>query len=113
LTWDISLTNDHDEVSERFLGMHVTQTSAVAEKFGPVLMAVAENIKKQADELFKPSEIDPNEMYDLVDTKVSWILPSCYQQYLKSVPANVSVLFDFTDFDLFRKYCSFNIKLLN
>ncbi|XP_029342109.1 protein nanos-like [Acyrthosiphon pisum] len=90
LTWNISLTDDQDKVSENFLRMY-NEPTTVAEKFGSAILTVPENIRKQADELFKPSEINPNEIFDWVNTKVSWILPSCYQQYLKSIPANQSV----------------------
>lgn len=83
------LTDDQDEVSQRFLGMYNEQ-KLVTEKFGTDILMVPENIRKQADELFKPSEINPNKIFDLVNTKVSWILPSSYQQYLKSIPKNVS-----------------------
>ncbi|XP_015364370.1 PREDICTED: WD repeat-containing protein DDB_G0292056-like [Diuraphis noxia] len=88
LTWNISLTYDQDEVSENFLRMY-NEPTTVAEKFGSAILVVPENIRKQADELFKPSEINPNEIFDWLNTKVSWILPSSYQQYLKSIPPNV------------------------
>jgi len=86
------LTYDQDEVSENFLKMY-NETTTVAEKFGPAILAVPENIRKQADELFKPSEINPNEIFDWLNIKVSWILPSSYQQYLKSIPPNVNIFF--------------------
>lgn len=84
------MTDDQDEVSENFLRMYNKPTT-VAEKFGSAILTVPENIRKQADELFKPSEINPNEIFDWVNIKVSWILPSSYQQYLKSIPPNVSI----------------------
>lgn len=75
--------------------MNDEPTAAVqqrTERFGPAIMVVPKNIRQQADELFRPSEIDPNEIFDLVNVRqVSWILPSTYQQYLKSVPPNVSM----------------------
>jgi len=73
--------------------MHIIESTAEIEKFGPAMLTVPENIRKQADELLKPSEINPNEIYDLVNTKVSWILPTSYQQYLKSIPPNVSIIY--------------------
>ncbi|KAL5234702.1 hypothetical protein ACI65C_002112 [Semiaphis heraclei] len=88
LAWNISLTYDQDDVSENFLKMY-NEPTTVVEKFGSAILAVPENIRKQADELFKPSEINPNEIFDWLNTKVSWILPSSYQQYLKSIPLNV------------------------
>ena len=84
------MTYDQDEVSENFLKMY-NGPITVAEKFGSAILTVPENIRKQADELFKPSEINPNEIFDCVNTKVSWILPSSYQQYLKSILPNVSI----------------------
>ncbi|KAF0759738.1 Uncharacterized protein FWK35_00017144 [Aphis craccivora] len=88
LTWNILLTVEQDEVSENFLRMYNEPITAT-EKFGPAILTVPDNIRKQADELFKPSEINPNEIFDWVNSKVSWILPSSYQQYLKSIPSNV------------------------
>lgn len=84
------MTDDQDEVSENFLRMY-NEPTIVAENFGSAILTVPENIRKQADELFKPSEINPNEIFDWVNTKVSWILPSSYQRYLKSIPPNVSI----------------------
>lgn len=55
------------------------------------IMAVPKNIRKQADELLKPLEINKNEMVDIVNTKTSWLLPSSYQNYLKSIPYYVSI----------------------
>jgi len=86
------LTDDQDEVSENFLRMY-NEPATVAENFGSAILTVPENIRKQADELFKPSEINPNEIFDWVNTKVSWILPSSYQQYLKSIPPNAFIFF--------------------
>ncbi|CAH1710246.1 unnamed protein product [Aphis gossypii] len=88
LTWNILLTDEQDEVSEKFLRMY-NEPITVTEKFGSAILTVPDNIRKQADELFKPSEINPNEIFDWVNSKVSWILPSSYQQYLKSIPSNV------------------------
>lgn len=84
------MTDDQDEVSERFLMMRPT-SDAAPEQFGPALMAVDENLRKQADEQFKPSGTNPNGMHNFVDPKESWILPSFNQQYVSSVPKNVSV----------------------
>lgn len=84
------MTDEQDEVSEKFLRMY-NEPITVTEKFGPAILTVPDNIRKQADELFKPSEINPNEIFDWVNSKVSWILPSSYQQYLKSIPSNVSI----------------------
>lgn len=86
------MTDEQDEISENFLRMY-NEPITVAEKFGPAILTVPENIRKQADELFKPSEINPNEIFDWVNTKVSCILSSSYQQYLKSIPLNVSIFF--------------------
>lgn len=83
------MTDDQDEKSERFLRMH-NELTTVPEKFGHMILTVPKNIRKQADELFKLSEISLNVMYDLVFTQVSWILPTSYQQYLNSIPSNVS-----------------------
>jgi len=83
------LTDDQDEISESMLNMHNESIMAV-EKFGPAILMVPENIRKQADDLFKPSEINSNEIFDSVNTKASSILVSSYQQYLKSIPQNVS-----------------------
>lgn len=86
------MTDDQDEVSEHFLSMNNVPT-ADSEKFGLSILTVPENIRKQADELFKPSEINPNKIFDLINIKVSWILPSSYKQYLKSITPNVSTYF--------------------
>lgn len=83
------MIDDQDSISKQFLKMKNEQI-AVTEKFGPAILSVPENIKTQADELFKPSKNNPNEIFELVNDKVSWILPSSYQQYLKSIPQNVS-----------------------
>lgn len=106
------MTDDQDEVSQQFLSMYY-EPIIVAEKFGPDILMVPENIRKQADELFKPSEINPNEIFDLVNMKVSWILPSSYQQYLKSIPQNVSVLLllkSLYNFYYFLSTIKYNIK---
>lgn len=95
LTWNISLTDDQDELSESFLKMHNEQIRA-SENVGTTILTIPENIRKQADELFKPSEINPKEIFDSIKTKVSWILPSSYQQYIKSIPQNVSVYLSFS-----------------
>lgn len=92
LTWNISLTDDQDEVSEHFLMMH-NEPTTVAEQFGPVILKIPAYIRKEADELFKDSELDPNGKFDMINFRVSWILPSSYQQYLKSIPPAVSMIF--------------------
>lgn len=71
--------------------MMYNEPTTVTEKFGSAILTVPENIRKQADELFKPSQINPNEIFDWVNTKVSWILPTSYQQYLKSISPNVII----------------------
>lgn len=92
LTWNISLEDDQDELSESFLKMHNEQIR-VSENVGPAILTIPEKIRKQADELFKPSEINPKEIFDSIETKASWILPFSYHQYIKSIPQNVSIYF--------------------
>ncbi|XP_050420350.1 uncharacterized protein LOC126833209 isoform X2 [Adelges cooleyi] len=87
------------------LSYEMNEEPAVAEKFGPAVLTVSENIRKQADDLFKPSEINANDLFNLADTKVSWIIQNGYQQYLESIPANVleknerEVLFPWTQWN--------------
>lgn len=83
------MTDDQDDVSQHVLKMYY-EPILFTEKFGPGILMIPENIRKQTDKLFEPSEINPNEIFDLENIKVSWILPSSYQQYLKSIPENVS-----------------------
>lgn len=64
------MTDDQDEVSQHFLRMY-SEPILVTEKFGPDILMVPENKRKQADKLFKPSEINPSEIFDLVNIKAS------------------------------------------
>lgn len=93
LTWHISLTDDQDEISERFLGMHLDNKSKEdIKKCCISILTVPKNTRNQVDEIFNPiAEINPNEIVDYVNTKVSWIHPASYQQYIKSIPSNVSI----------------------
>lgn len=72
--------------------MHDEPTK-VTEKFGPTILKIPAYIRKEADELFNLSEFNPNEIFDMVDFRSSWILPFSYQQYLKSIPLKVSIIF--------------------
>lgn len=85
------MIDDQDILSIQFLKMQ-SEFQTATEKFGPAILSVPENIRIQADELFNHSISNFNEIFDLVNDKVSWILLSSYQQYLKSIPQNVSFL---------------------
>lgn len=85
------MTDDQDDVSERFLRMHLDNKPK--EDMGPSILTVSKNIKKQTDGIFKSTaEMNPNKIFDYVSTKVSWSLPASYQQYLNSIPSNVSII---------------------
>lgn len=84
------MTDDQDEVSERFLRIHLDNKPK--EDIGPSILTVSKNVKKQADGIFKSTaEMNPNEIFDYVSTEISWSLPEIYQQYLNSIPLNVSI----------------------
>lgn len=63
----------------------------ILETFVPSSFTEPENLRKQADELFKSSEMNPSEVSDLMNSNISRILPSNCQQYLKPISQNVSI----------------------
>ncbi|XP_050546456.1 uncharacterized protein LOC126908443 [Daktulosphaira vitifoliae] len=89
IKWNISLVDDQDQISECFL--KINERLPLTEKFGPAVLTVPENIRKQADELFKPSDINANDVFNLADAKVSWVIQNGYRQYLESIPENESI----------------------
>lgn len=111
LTWNISLTDDQDEVSEKFLMMN--DEPIINEKFGPAISTVSASLRKLADDLFKPLEINTNEIFDLINTKASWILPSSYQEYLKTIPQNVSTYYLFYNIYFNLMYINDRITLFS
>lgn len=84
------MTDDQDTVSKHFLRMHKDST-IISEKFGPAILTIPENIRTQADELFKLSRNNRNEIFDLPNDKVSWILTTTYKKYLDFISQNVSI----------------------
>lgn len=88
--WNLRLDDDddQDEISEYFL--KINEKPLPTEKFGPVVSTVPDDIRKQADDLFKPSDINASDIFNWSDAKVSWAIQNGYNQYLKSIPKNVS-----------------------